>query len=835
MAEAERVNQVEVQQVKERNGSNGKTASVGKVGLIRTPSDWQVQRPGPFLLHVDGTREAPVAFALSVAAGLDDEARWLDSRYLYDAAGSELFERITAQPEYYQTRTEERLLAEHARQIRALVGDVSLVELGSGSSSKTRHLLDAWVVAGKSRYIPIDVSAAALEQACCALASRYPCLSLEGIAASYERALPVLAGAAPMMLAFLGSSLGNLGKHQQGEFLDFIASHLAPGDFFLVGLDHVKDPAVLEASYNDAAGVTADFTRNLFARMNRELGTEIPLDAVEHVAYYNGDRERIEIFAEFKRELTLRIAAIDRDFRVARGERIRTELSHKYRPDAVAATVGRHGFDLVQEFHAPNAQHGFGLYLFRRQPRQPRTVDHGPAAHWRAGLAVLDRIRARTLDLVAPLGLPDLTVQHSRLMSPIVWDMGHIAHFESLWLLRKLEGRGTDGDDVASTSSSPTPLDALYDPQSTPRRDRDRLPLPTPAEARDFLADVRQRVRARFEELDPAGAQAEGPLLAHAQVLHLVAQHEAQHQETMFQAIALRDDLPYRPSFIVPAPRPVMASPAAASVLIPAGPFIMGTNDQVWAYDNERPAHRVELAAFRLATTPVSNREYLAFMNDGGYERRELWTPQGWAWRQETNASAPGHWRRDSGGAAMWHAMVFGQRQAIDLDCPVVHVSWYEADAHARWAGKRLPSEAEWEKAAAWDESRQASRRWPWGDSPGDAGAAGEAAVLANANLGQRRQAPAPAGAYPGGRSPYGCLQMIGDVWEWTATWFDGYPGFRSFPYKEYSEIFFGTSYRVLRGGSFVTDVTVARNSFRNWDYPERRQIFAGFRLAEDA
>jgi iron(II)-dependent oxidoreductase len=828
-----------VQQTKARNGSTGGASNramnvAAKPRMIRTPMGWQEQRPGPFLLHVDESRESPVAFALSVAAGLDDEARWLDSRYLYDAAGSELFERITAQPEYYQTRTEERLLAQHARHIRALVGDVTLVELGSGSSSKTRHLLDAWVAAGKSRYVPIDVSAAALEQACAALASRYPCLSLEGIAASYERGLPVLAGGAPMLLAFLGSSLGNLGRHQQGEFLDFIAAQLAPGDFFLVGLDLVQDPGVLEASYNDAAGVTADFTRNLFVRMNRELGTDIPIDAVEHVAFYNGDRERIEIYAEFRRELNLRIDAIDRQFRVARGERIRTELSHKYRPEAVATMMGRHGFELVHRAESgvdDGGQHGFGLYLFRRKPHAlSTTLVGGPAQHWRAGLGELDRVRARTLDLVAPLSDRDLTTQHSRLMSPLVWDMGHIAHFESLWLVRKLESDG------GHAPSPPGSLDEVYDPQSTPRKDRDRLPLPTPAEARGYMADVRAQARARIAALDPAAPRAQGPLLAQGQVLHLVVQHEAQHQETMLQAIALRDDLPYRPSFVATSPAVPAMEPPTGSVLIPAGPFVMGTNDEIWAYDNERPAHQVDVAAFRMATTPVSNGDYLAFMADGGYTRRALWSKQGWAWRQSTGAVAPEHWRRDRGAPGAWRAVVFGQPSPLDPVCPVVHVSWYEADAFARWAGKRLPTEAEWEKAAAWDEARQISRRWPWGDGPasGGGGEGAEARVQAFANLGQRRLGPAPAGAYAAGRSPYGCLQMVGDVWEWTSTWFDGYPGFRSFPYREYSEIFFGNSYRVLRGGSFATDVTVARNTFRNWDYPERRQIFAGFRLAED-
>jgi iron(II)-dependent oxidoreductase len=155
----------------------------------------------------------------------------------------------------------------------------------------------------------------------------------------------------------------------------------------------------------------------------------------------------------------------------------------------------------------------------------------------------------------------------------------------------------------------------------------------------------------------------------------------------------------------------------------------------------------------------------------------------------------------------------------------VQHVCWYEADAYARWAGKRLPTEAEWEKAAAWDPETGTSRRYPWGDA---------APTAAQANLGQRHLQPAPVGAYPAGASPLGCHQMLGDVWEWTSSDFSAHPGFRSFPYREYSEVFFGSGHKVLRGGSWATDPTAVRTSFRNWDLPIRRQIFAGLRCARD-
>jgi iron(II)-dependent oxidoreductase len=770
--------------------------------ILRTPRSWQQQDQGAFVVHADPVREAPIAFALSVAAGLDDQPRWLDSRYLYDDAGSALFEQITRQPEYYQTRTEDRLLAGHARAIRDAVGDATLVELGAGSAEKTRRLLDAWTERGPAHYVPIDVSAAPLHEACAQLCRRYPTLTVEAIAACYERALPVLAQASPMVLTFLGSSLGNLGRYEQDDFLALIAGYLAPGDFFLVGLDFAKDAAVLEAAYDDAAGVTAAFTRNLFVRMNRELQADIPVEAVRHVAHYNRALERIEIYAELAREATIALPALGRTFTLGRGERIRTELAYKYRPQAAATSIERHGFRLV--WTGADEDAGFGLFLFRRLPAG------APARGARRAVwqSLLDRVRARTLELVAPLGDEALTQQHSRLMSPLVWDLGHIAQFEGQWLLRALD------------VEAPRPeLDAVYDPQRTPRAERDRLPIPPLAETRRYMDEVRRRIGPQLEAIDRGSVR--GPLGAEGMVVQLVAQHEAQHQETMLQAIALREDFPYEPPFLErrgPAPA---VGPAKRMALVPAGPFLMGTDDRVTAYDNERPVHQVDLPAFRLDVTPVTNGAYLAFMNDGGYRRRALWTDEGWRWRESQAAHAPLHWRPDGD---QWRAMVFGRPVPIDPDCPVVHVSWFEADAYARWAGKRLPTEAEWEKAAAWDPGRHHSRRHPWGDRPAEAELA---------NLDQRRLAPAPVGSYPKGRSPYGCLQMLGDVWEWTDSWFAGYPGFEAFPYREYSEIFFGRTYRVLRGGSFATTALVARNTFRNWDFPERRQIFAGFRCAE--
>jgi iron(II)-dependent oxidoreductase len=332
----------------------------------------------------------------------------------------------------------------------------------------------------------------------------------------------------------------------------------------------------------------------------------------------------------------------------------------------------------------------------------------------------------------------------------------------------------------------------------------------------------------------PSGPATAAGGIERSHAFDLVDQHEAQHQETILQAIALRTDLVYRPTFLLDTAPAPGGRPSGDSVIVPGGPFVMGAPEGArgeFVYDNERPAQEVTLPAFRIDRALVTNRQYLRFMEDGGYVRSELWSPAGWSWLQEVQARAPGHWRPSRGTcgpgwASEWQVVTFGRLRPPDPDCPVVHVSWYEADAYARWAGARLPSEAEWEKAAAWDPALGRARRYPWGDEPWEPG---------RANLDQARLEPLPARVHAEGGSAYGCLQMLGDVWEWTSGWFDGYPGFVSFPYREYSEVFFGKTYRVLRGGSFATRAEVARCTFRNWDHPERRQIFAGFRCARSA
>jgi gamma-glutamyl hercynylcysteine S-oxide synthase len=750
---------------------------------------------------------ARAAFAQSIIRGLSDTPRWLSCRYLYDAEGSDLFEAITQQPEYYLTRTEDALLARHAAALRAAIGPSTVVELGSGSSTKTRHVLRAWTAGGHAaRYVPVDISRDMLEASAAALDAEFPMLDVCALAGTYEQAFARLNEFSPLVLLFLGSSLGNFDRVDTAAFLERVADALSPGDHLLLGLDLVKDVATLEAAYDDAAGVSAAFTRNLFRRMNRDLGTGLDLDAIQHVAYWNEGRERIEIYARFLRPAVVDLPEQGRHFRLAAGEMVLTEVSRKFRLTEMTAVGARHGFDTVATF--TDAAYPFALHLLRRR-RAPARPSVGLAAS-----RLLTTARSRTLELVAPLSQAELTRQHSPLMSPIVWDLGHIANFEEQWVRRAHDARSRRDDEARRR-------DHLYDAVAHPRARRRRLPLLEHADCLRYLDDTRRHTLATIAS---SVFPHDDALLAGGFVHAMLAQHEAQHSETILQTIQLIDDIVYEPPRRREPPGALTPLGDAVEAVVPAGPFLMGTNDRALAYDNERPAHEVVLPRFRIDLCPTTNDQFLRFMDDGGYRRRDLWTPEGWRWAVETGAANPAQWSRASDGT--WWEHVFGRLVPLALDQPVIHVCWYEADAYARWAGKRLPSEAEWEKAAAWDLETGTARRHPWGAEP-------PAPELAN--LDQVTFSPAAVGAYPRGVSYFGCHQMLGDVWEWTASDFTAYPGFVAFPYAEYSELFFGRGYKVLRGGSWATPPMVARNTFRNWDLPQRRQIFAGFRCARDA
>ncbi|HEV2980584.1 MAG TPA: SUMF1/EgtB/PvdO family nonheme iron enzyme [Solirubrobacteraceae bacterium] len=381
-----------------------------------------------------------------------------------------------------------------------------------------------------------------------------------------------------------------------------------------------------------------------------------------------------------------------------------------------------------------------------------------PAADVQDVLAALAQARERTLALVAHLSDAQLENAYSPIMSPLVWDLAHIAAYEDLWLAQRLCGLELLRPDLAE----------LYDAFETPRALRSEIEILGHADARAYMDEVRERVAQALS----------GHGVGDGVVCEMVVRHELQHTETMRQAMAI--------ACLLPDGEPPLNAMTGRNgwVEIPRGSFLMGAGQEGFAYDNERPRHAVALEAFAIARRPVSNGAWLEFFADGGYDERRWWSQQGWEWRTDNDATP--------------HPAI----AAGDPRAAACHVCFFEAEAFARAHGARLPAEAEWERAAR--------------GVGGDAGSQGRADA-----------AVGPDGAA-------GALEATGQVWEWTRSAFGGYPGFRAHPYREYSEVFFGDGYRVLRGGSWATSPRVATVTFRNWDLPQRRQIFAGVRLARD-
>jgi gamma-glutamyl hercynylcysteine S-oxide synthase len=426
----------------------------------------------------------------------------------------------------------------------------------------------------------------------------------------------------------------------------------------------------------------------------------------------------------------------------------------------------------------------------------------GPAADAAAVVAALGEARERTLALVAAVSEDDLERVHSPLMSPLVWDLGHIAAFEDLWLVHRFGGRPMLRTDLVD----------VYDAMETPRAGRGELPFLGPAAARDYMEAVRE---CALEIIERRGIE-DGALH------ELVVRHEQQHNETMLQTLQLARLTDYELAGRASLPLAPDPMTGLEMIEVPAGECVIGAAEIGFAYDNERPRHHTDVRGYKIGSTPITNATYLRFAEGGGYQRREWWSDEGWSWKEEYDITRPGGWTADH--SAEWH---LGRLEPLDPHRPVVHVSWFEADAFARAHDARLPTEFEWEKAATWDQDRGVAHPYPWGDEHPVPGV--------HANVDQLGCGPAEAGAYPAGASPCGATGMIGDVWEWTDSVFDRYEGFAPYPYREYSEPFFREGYRVLRGGSWATRARVANPTFRNWDHPQRRQIFAGLRIARDS
>ena len=436
--------------------------------------------------------------------------------------------------------------------------------------------------------------------------------------------------------------------------------------------------------------------------------------------------------------------------------------------------------------------------------------------------AQLEAVRARTLSLF------DLVPRESDLREspgfgfrPVLWHLAHVGVFEAYWVLQRAKG----------DASPDERYERVFDPIATPREQSKELPTRREMEA--YLSRVRSDVLRYLETTSPV-ANADGHLARDGYVFHLVLEHERQHQETLVYLLQLLD-----PAKKTRPPEANGSGVAAAadesddarstrpqqeSVEVPGGAVVVGAPAEwgLFVYDNERPAHEVSLPAFRVDRLPATNEDYARFVAEGGYERREWWGAEGWEWRCKENWAHPLYWRGD--GAGGWRERLMFEEVELRPEHPVVGVSWYEAEAYANFRGKRLPTEAEWERAAAWDFERGRKRLFAWGDDePSDA----------RCNFGMRRWGTTPAGSLPAGASAAGLLDATGNVWEWTADPFAGYANFAAHPYPEYSETWFDGDHRVLKGGSWATSAPVLRSSFRNFFRRQFRIAPTGIRLAE--
>lgn len=435
-------------------------------------------------------------------------------------------------------------------------------------------------------------------------------------------------------------------------------------------------------------------------------------------------------------------------------------------------------------------------------------------------IEALTETRARTLKLVEDLTDAQLMGPRLQIVNPLRWEIGHVAWFQEFWILRHL-GR------------QPPVLkqgDTLYDSARVAHDTRWDLPLLERGETLDYMQRVLEQVIQQAREGSVGLKDDEG--YDQEYFLNLVLLHEQMHDEAITYT---RQTLSYPSPAMAAVNRERFAEHDAPlnqtdndltrDAEIPGGRFTLGgTSEQGFVFDNEQRVHEVDIASFLISKTAVTNGEFRNFVEDGGYRRSELWTAEGWQWRTIVAAEHPVYWRRE--GNDGWLRRNFDEWESLDHRLPVIHVNWHEADAYCRWANRRLPTEAEWEMAASAEPAPEGrgfantKRRYPWGD---------DSPSFERANLDLRAIGCIPVNALPAGDSAFGCRQMIGNVWEWTASDFNPYPGFVAGPYKEYSAPWFG-DHKVLRGGCWVTRSGLIHNSYRNFYTPDRRDIWAGFR-----
>jgi dimethylhistidine N-methyltransferase len=745
-----------------------------------------------------------------VRDGLGRRPRRIPPRWLYDERGSRLFEEITRVPEYYPTDAEREILQSYSGEVAERCGAETLVELGPGASDKTVALIDALVESGTLRtYVGFDVAGTTLRESLGGLSERYPDVGFSGIVGDFTRDLGRIPACRGRLVAFLGGTLGNLTPGERKSFLAGVAGELIPGEGLLLGIDLVKDPARLLAAYDDAEGITAEFEKNVLAVVNRSLDADFDLDRFEYLVKWNSETHEVRMSLRSVGTQHVSLGALGMDLVLGDGEEIHTESSYKFTREGIAAELEASGFvtmgwwtDACADFAVVLAQRA-SLVEPQSGKSVPRVGDREEPARVIAGVAPprpeIDsyrEVRKATEALAAPLSAEDQTVQTMPDVSPTKWHRAHVTwFFEQFVLMAHRRGyRPVDERYLYLWNSYYEGAGPRH-----PRPERGHVSRPGVGEVTAYRDTVDEAMDDLLcQELTD-------------EVLRLVElglHHEQQHQELLLMDIKhVLGTNPLHPAYRLTRPPAATSSGGLTWTHHEAGITEVGQQDgdPAFGFDNERPRHRVYLDSFELADRLVTAGEWAVFIEDGGYRRPELWLSDGWAWvtggASGTEPARQGPlywWRQDSD---WWVYTLYGPAP-LDPALPVVHVSYYEADAFARWAGARLPTEAEWEAVAS-----------------GQPGPAAPAVAL-----------------HPDAAGEPGMCQLYGAAWQWTSSAYLAYPGFRpaTGAVGEYNGKFM-VGQHVLRGGAAITPPGHTRLTYRNFFPPAAQWPMTGVRLARNA
>lgn len=755
--------------------------------------------------------EVLAALVRDVRDGLCSLPKSLPSRWLYEGAGSELFELITELPEYYPTRAERAILAEHSAEIVLTSRASRVVEFGSGTSEKTKLLLDSFYEVDRlEAFIALDASEQTLQGSIEELAVRYPRTAVSGVTADFNADLSCVPAGPGRLLAFLGGTIGNLESTEQSRLLARFADLLDNGEHLLLGTDLVKDPGRLLAAYDDSQGVTAAFEKNVLVVVNANLGADFDLDRFEYVARWDAQAEVVEMGLRSLGAQDVAIPSLGLLVHFDDGEELRTEISAKFHLAGVTRELSLAGFVIVKQWQDADAD--FALTLARRssgrtivgrhleEERSLETSNGAPTSTLRGYHEVRDATEA----LAQCLSAEDQTIQSMPDVSPTKWHLGHTTwFFEQFALIPRWSGYRPINDGYLYLFNS------YYEGAGLrhARGERGLLSRPGVVE----ITSYRQTVDEAMEQLLLAGPPQEVSSL-----VELGLHHEQQHQELILMDI--KHVLGVNPLAPVYSQEGSVASLAHTDLSLgwvahPGGIVEIGANSPTnsmgkmdfasgFVFDNEAPRHSVWLEPFAIADRLVTAGDWLEFMEDGGYDRAAIWLADGWAVNLAERREAPLYWYRGRDG---WEVFTLNGRQPLRPEEPVVHVSYYEADAFARWAGARLPTEAEWEAVAA---------------------AAPQPEFMPIA----LHPRPARAARFKG--EP---RQLFGEVWQWTSSSYLPYPRFEplSGMVGEYNGKFM-VGQHVLRGSSAITPPGHARATYRNFFPPSARWPFTGVRLARD-